>query len=485
MNKTRRASRSPGFVFSASPQAHILWLTVSDEIEKKKSLRSIPTSRFARGYRMAKLTAAVSAQALGGKMANLFGDVAEKQIKTLAGQVKQAKMIADTLSQMKGAAMKLGQILSIHGEHLFPKEVVEVLNKLQQHSDELEFGEIEKVLKKELGSKLGTELTDVSSTPIASASIGQVHRAVHKGVDVAVKVQYPGVDKSIDSDVDSLASLFTMLTRFPSVEGFNSVTEEIKMVLRLETDYLQEGKNLEFFRNYFKSNDKIVVPRFYPEVSTSRVLTTSLVKGISVQEFAASTASAKARANLGARFLEVFYNEMFSEGRVQTDPNFANYKIEWSFGIDDPKLVLLDFGAVKTFDDEFRTNYKRLARACLSGDYDAIRTGAIEIGFLRAEDPKELVDMHYELTMMFTEPFMVNGAYDWAGSGLAERVRKFMPKFIFAFKLRPPPRDFIFLNRKIVGVYFFCSAIKAEFNPRPLLETFTADAAGKVKPRKG
>ncbi|MBI3556625.1 MAG: hypothetical protein HY074_10215, partial [Deltaproteobacteria bacterium] len=197
------------------------------------------------------------------------------------------------------------------------------------------------------------------------------------------------------------------------------------------------------------------------------------VNGISVQEFANSTASATARSNLGQRFLEVFYNELFTEGRVQTDPNFANYKVQWSFGVDDPALVLLDFGAVKTFDEEFRSNYKRLARACLSSDYDAIRAGAIEIGFLREDDPKELVDMHYELALMFTEPFLVNGSYDWAGSGLAERVRKFMPRFIFAFKLRPPPRDFIFLNRKIVGVYFFCSAIKAKFDPRPLLETFT------------
>jgi predicted unusual protein kinase regulating ubiquinone biosynthesis (AarF/ABC1/UbiB family) len=203
------------------------------------------------------------------------------------------------------------------------------------------------------------------------------------------------------------------------------------------------------------------------------VLTSSLVGGMSVQEFGASTASPEARALVGQKFLEVFYHELFRLGRVQTDPNFANYKIQWSFGRSDPKLVLLDFGAMKEFDDEFRADYKRLARACLADDYDAIRDYAIQIGFLREDDPEELVRMHYDLARMFTEPFIKNADYDWGASDLAERVRKFMPRFIFSFKLRPPPKDFVFLNRKIVGVYFFCSAIKARFNPRPLLESFT------------
>lgn len=452
----------------------------NDDDKTKRRLNSIPTSRFARGFKMAKLTASVGASALGDQLAGLFSGSAEKELRNLMSQVKQAQKIADTLSQMKGAAMKLGQILSIHGEHLFPKEVVDVLAKLQGQSDEMAFAQIEKVLKAELGEKLGRELVEISERPIASASIGQVHRALYKkdgkgaGVPVAVKVQYPGVDKSIDSDVDSLASLLSVLTRFPSVEGFNAVTDEIKTILRLETDYEAEGKSLEFFGNFFKGDERIVVPRFYPEVSTRRVLVTELVSGISVQEFDASTASPKARAHLGMTFLEVFYKEMFELGRVQTDPNFANYKIQWSFGQDEPRLVLLDFGAMKEFDEEFRKQYARLAEACITDDYDAIRDLAIAIGFLREDDSKELVDMHYELARMFAEPFRTNAPYAWAASGLAERVRKVMPKFIFAFKLRPPPKDFVFLNRKVIGVYFFCSAIHAEFNPRGLLEAYVS-----------
>ncbi|MBI3543394.1 MAG: AarF/ABC1/UbiB kinase family protein, partial [Deltaproteobacteria bacterium] len=157
----------------------------ADDNDKKsdtrRRLRSIPTSRFARGLKVAKLTASVGASALGGKVATLFANAAEKEIKTLMGQVRQAQKIADTLSQMKGAAMKLGQILSLHGEHLFPKEVVEVLARLQSQSDEMDFGEIRKVLTRELGPRLDVahdpRLEAISERPIASASIGQVHKA--------------------------------------------------------------------------------------------------------------------------------------------------------------------------------------------------------------------------------------------------------------------------------------------------------------------
>ncbi|MBI3543847.1 MAG: AarF/ABC1/UbiB kinase family protein [Deltaproteobacteria bacterium] len=448
--------------------------------KKRRTLRSIPTSRFSRGLRVARLTASVGASALGGKVATMFSNAAEKELKTLMGQVRQAQKIADTLSQMKGAAMKLGQILSLHGEHLFPKEVVEVLSRLQSQSDEMDFSEIRKVLTRELGGKLDgaadPRLDEISERPIASASIGQVHRARAvvggKKHDVAVKVQYPGVDKSIDSDVDALASLFSVLTRFPSAESFNTVTDEIKSVLRHETDYLEEGKNLEFFREYFKRDESLVVPRYVAEVSTRHVLTSELVTGITVQEFAASTASQAARDHLGAKYLEVFYEELMNLGRVQTDPNFANYKIQWSFGVAEPKLVLLDFGATKVFSKEFRESYKSLVRACLVEDYDAVRRVAIDMEILREDDSKELVDMHYELARMFMEPFMPNKPYDWGASDLAERVRKQIPKFIFAFKLRPPPRDFIFLNRKVVGVYFFASAIGSRHNPRGLLDRF-------------
>ena len=191
-----------------------------------------------------------------------------------------------------------------------------------------------------------------------------------------------------------------------------------------------------------------------------------------MQEFGASTASAGARSYVGKKFLEIFYHEIFKLGMVQTDPNFANYKIKWSYGVQEPQIVLLDFGATKTFTPEFCENYRQMIKACIADDYDEIRKWAIIAGFLKEEDSKELVDMHYELVSMFLEPFRGKQPYRWHENDLAQRIRAFLPKFILAFKLRPIPKDFIFLDRKIVGVYFFCSAIKAEFDPNPVLKRF-------------
>lgn len=428
------------------------------------------------------MTASIGAQALGNKLTEVVSKSAEGS--KLLTQVKQAKKVAETLSQMKGAAMKLGQMISIHGEHLLPKEVTDVLAVLQSNSVAMEYPQIEKVMKRELKADGFKLLENFSKEPIASASIGQVHQANY-GPDklaVAVKVQYPGVDKSIDSDVDSLATLLSVLAKLPSVKGFKQVTDEIKTILKQETDYKIEAANMAFYKKFFEKNKQILVPQVFPEVSTKHVLVSELVEGMSVQEFAQSQAPQEVRDQLGQLFLSIFYEELFLGGKVQTDPNFANYKIRWKPGQKQARLVLLDFGAVKDFDSQFRTYYSKLLNACVQDDYEGIKKGAMEMGFLEPQDPQELIDKHYELVKLFVEPFLApygeNNPYLWAQSDLPQRIRSEIPKFVLAFKLRPPPRDIVFLNRKIAGIYFFLSSIRAEFWPRPLLFR-VLESAGK------
>lgn len=451
----------------------------------KKSLRHIPTGRLARGFKLARLTASMGVDHIGTKVASVFRGRIQKEADEVLFQIGQARKVTRALSELKGAAMKLGQILSIHAEEFFPREVVEILETLQKESDQMDFDQIEKVLVDELGPKYGTELCSVSASPIASASIGQVHRGIFAAeqLPVAVKVQYPGVDKSIDSDIESLASLLGVLARFPKNEGFREITDEIKTILRQETDYVLEGKSYVFFKQLYSNDPHLVVPRFIPEVSTKRVLVTELVSGLSVSQFAESSATVEQRGFVGAKYLETFYRELFEAGVLQTDPNFGNYLIQAREGghagrtggarRDGPSLVLLDFGAIKRLPSDFRLRYIELLGACIRDDYAAIREASMACGILRPDDPKESVDLHYELSRLLSEPFRHDDRlFDWAESDLAARIRKLIPRFIFSFKLRPPPRDFVFLNRKIAGIYFFCSAIRAAFKPRELLDRF-------------
>ncbi len=196
-------------------------------------LSSIPTTRFARTKKLTGLTAKVGLSTLAGKMSRAFMSDENAITSRLASQLKNTQQIVQTLSEMKGAAMKLGQMLSLHGDHLFPKEVTQILSTLQSESKFISFQEIHKILEKELGADYATRLLDLSQSPIAAASIGQVHKAcTTDGTWVAVKVQYPGVEQSIDSDVDTLSSLLKLVSQIPNAEDFSPVVEEIKNVLK-------------------------------------------------------------------------------------------------------------------------------------------------------------------------------------------------------------------------------------------------------------
>lgn len=446
----------------------------NDEKNKKQSaapLKSIPQSKLARAAKLTGLSASVGLSSLGSRISRSFQSKEEATRSLAITRIKQAQQIVKTLSEMKGAAMKLGQVLSLHGEHLFPKEVTDILATLQADSKYMAFSEIEKIIIEELGRDYRQRLLDFSEEPIAAASIGQVHKAcLEDGTWVAVKVQYPGVATSIDSDVEALASLIRVAAQLPTGENFTPVIEEIKQVLKRETDYSEEAKELAFFSKYFaeRKEPNVVFPQIYKELSTKRVLTTKLYKGQSVREYGESDATAEHRTTVGTAFLRVFYHELFRLGRLQTDPNFGNYRIL----PDTNTLVCLDYGAVRQFDDDWRELYIKMIRAAFEGDRQNLLERSYELDFLRPDDSEEAKDLHVELCNMFLEPFQVPGAYDFHKSDLPARMRSMIPKVIAAFHFRAPPREIIFLNRKMVGTYFFLSAIKAKINVGPLLEEF-------------
>ena len=429
----------------------------------KKTLGSIKTGALNRGFSLLKMTASVGARALQSKISG----------SGLEGKIQQARAITETLGELKGAAMKLGQILSIQGEDFLPKEVTEILAQLQSQAPEVEFSEMERVLRHELGEKYGSLLIDVSSRPLASASIGQVHRGIYtpERLPVAVKIQYPGVAASIDSDVSAMRRVFSLLNPIPGLERMDGVLEEIKAILHAETDYVRERQELERFRSFFSSctnlPSPVRIPRSIEELSTARVLTTELVRGATLQEFLTTAPSSETRNRLGRTFLRVFFEEIFRLGSVQTDPNFANYLFE---GAD--TLVLLDFGSTKTFSEDFRARYSRLVRTCIAEDFAAFQDAALAIDFLRTGDTEEQARHLFELILLSLEPFRRPGTFSWSESDLPARIRERMPAFVRAFKFRPPPKEVLFLNRKIGGVYQFLSRLGSRFEPQKELEFY-------------
>jgi predicted unusual protein kinase regulating ubiquinone biosynthesis (AarF/ABC1/UbiB family) len=285
---------------------------------------------------------------------------------------------------------------------------------------------------------------------------------------VAVKIQYPGVDESIDSDIDSLASIFRIAAQIPHSGDFKPVIDEVKEVLLQETDYLREGHAMDEFRGYFADMPGVAIPRYFAEYSTKRVLTTEYMRGVHPRVFGDGVASDELRHTLGLNFLHVFYRELFRLGVIQTDPNFANYLVDDVSG----RLVLLDFGAVRRYDETWRRLYIEMIRGSFEGNTTRCIDTGVELGLIRADDSDVVKALHVELCDLFLEPFRTKGPYDFRVSDLPQRMKAMMPRVFKELGVRAPPREMIFLNRKMVGVYYFMSAIRARIDVRPLLEQY-------------
>ena len=366
-------------------------------------------------------------------------------------RLEQAKLIADNLSQLKGAAMKAGQLLSLDASDYFPPEAVEILSKLQGKAEPVEWSLIHDVLLNELGEEKLKHFEGLQTTPAASASIGQVHRAKLNGRPIAIKVQYPGVADSIDSD---LKILKTIAQSFVSVSGrkmdLSELFTELSIVLKQEADYERELANMSKFRELLGDTTDFVVPEPIPEYSTKRVLTMSWEEGFGINDWIRTNPPLAEREKIGRMILDLFCKEFFEWGLVQTDPNYANFIVRTN-----PfKLIVLDFGAALSYTPEFRAEYVNLLRSLASLDRERIIESFTEFGLLDARESDEAKDNFIELLTTSLEPFQPrNQPFQFRDETYAKRSREIGQKFTQSLKYSAPPRRILFLHRKLGGIF--------------------------------
>lgn len=423
---------------------------------KKEALKSIRTSTLLRGFSLAKAT--LKASRLG---AGRWLDSSEKNSPAWLSQVE---LLVGELGRLKGSAVKVGQTLSMYGEHLLPPEVNQLLKKLQQDSPRLEWAAISKVLEKELGKEKLSRL-EIDETPIAAASIGQVHRARVKatGRDLALKVQYPGVDQAIETDLKLLKFILTMTNMVPKGPRFDQIFAEIKDMFYQEVDYHAERRFHERFHQWLKDDPRYLVPEVAPEFSTRRVLASDFMEGDRIDSARVQALSQDDRNRLGRNFFELYCRELLDFRFVQTDPHFGNYLIS-----PDQRLILLDFGAVREVPSDFLKAYVLIVEGGLKQDTRLIEQGSRRLGLLQPEDSLELIQDYIDLCLLLREP--IHGVYDWGSSDLPKRVAAKASKIALTHKLRAPPRELVFLDRKLGGVFVFLSGLKSKIETRDLVE---------------
>jgi predicted unusual protein kinase regulating ubiquinone biosynthesis (AarF/ABC1/UbiB family) len=424
---------------------------------------AVPSSRFGRLMRLGGMATGVASNMLVAGAQQLAQGKRPKLGDLLLTPANALK-ITHQLAQMRGAAMKVGQLISMDAGDLLPPEMAAVLARLRSEADAMPERQLRAVLSANWGAKWQQRFVSFSFTPIAAASIGQVHRATTQdGRDLAIKIQYPGVRKSISSDVNNVGSLLRLSGLLPKTLDIAPLLQQAKRQLREEADYEAEGAHLQRFAQLLAHAPEFVVPTLHADLTTKNVLAMSFVAGIPVESIA--DAPQAERDRVLSLLVGLLFRELFEFGQMQTDPNFANYRY-------DPlsqQLILLDFGATRSFSPAFGQAYKQLMRATLSGDRDAMAHAGSAIGYFdestQAKHQMAVLDL-FEIAL---EPLMFEGAFDFGTTDMAPRLRESgLALGLDRDFWHIPPIDALFLHRKLGGLFLLAARLQARVNVRQL-----------------
>lgn len=457
-------------------------------------LDQLKTSAFDRRLSIAKASLNIGRRWATNSAFGLFKSKEEKAAQKQAFMREQAQYLVNELGKLKGSVVKIGQMLALYGEHFLPPEITEALQTLNSQTTAFSWSIIESALQKELGEKIHE--FDIDHTPIGTASLAQVHRAIHKasGEQVVFKVQYPNIADAVDSDLDLFRQLLKVTNVVPQTRQLDDWFEEIRDLLHHEVNYLLEADTTELFYRRFIGDQRYVVPRIIKEYSTDRLLCMSYENGVSILDEQVFALPQDRRNAIGQASIEIMLREIFEWGDMQTDPNFGNYLIRLAEQSDKQidQLVLLDFGAIRQFDDNLLKIARSLLLAGFYHDRTKMRQAIDQAGehfeFFANLSNAVKNDM-VELCLLASEPFSlpsrnptippnvldVHGNYIWAESDLHNRVIKLAGKSATSTAFSVPPKELMFISRKFIGAYTFMTVLDARTKAHDLIAKFTTE----------
>ncbi|MEM1131864.1 MAG: AarF/ABC1/UbiB kinase family protein [Pseudomonadota bacterium] len=438
--------------------------------ESRPESRAVPRGRISRLGRFGQLAGGIA----GGVVAEGARRVARGERPKMRDMLLtpgNVNRVADQLSQLRGAAMKLGQMISMDAGDMLPEELSALLARLRDKAYHMPPKQLQQTLNEQWGEGWRRRFKRFTAHPAAAASIGQVHRATTPdGRELAIKVQYPGITDSIDSDVDNVATLLRVSGMLPKELDIQPLLEEAKRQLHEETDYLREGNEMREFGALLADDPRFVVPVLDEEFTTDRVLAMSWEEGHAIEKLA--DADQEQRNQVMTALMDLVLREMYVFGRMQTDPNFANYR----YRPETNQLVLLDFGAAREVDAQAVTNYRALLKAGMEQDHEAVLQGALNAGFmspLAVERHRDIID---RMVSVIVEEANRPGLFDFGDRAfvgvLAEQGRS-MAEDRAIWHI--PPVEALFLQRKISGTALLAARLKAKVDIRSMVERYLVE----------
>ena len=427
--------------------------------------RAIPSGRLSRLGQFGRLAGGVAGGMLA-EGARRIADGERPRMRDLMLTPGNVGRVADRLSHLRGAAMKLGQMVSMDAGEFLPPELADIMARLRNNAHHMPPAQLQQVLAQQWGATWRTRFARFEATPVAAASIGQVHRATTRdGRVLAIKVQYPGVRESIDADVDNVATLLRVSGLLPRELDIASLLAEAKRQLAEEADYEREGEQLELFGRLLAGSPEYVVPTLDREFTTGHVLAMSFVEGRPIETLVDQPQSTRDEAVRA--LIALVLRELFEFGVMQTDPNFANYRYQPDTG----RLVLLDFGAARPVAATTSAGYAGLLRAALAGDRDAVRDAAVAAGFLGADAVvrhRPRVDAMIDIIL---HELGRAGPFDFGDRAFVGGLRdEGMELAGDKATWHVPPVDILFVQRKISGTALLAARLTARVDVRAMVE---------------
>ncbi|CUM67838.1 uncharacterized protein PRCAT00005546001 [Priceomyces carsonii] len=429
----------------------------------------VPSSRLARIFHYGSLAAGMGlGAATQGIKQYASGKPTAINMKSLFLSPQNIERMAKKFSKMRGAALKIGQMMSFQDSSILPTEIRQVLLRVQNSAHYMPPGQLERVMVNDLGINWRERLfTSFEDVPVAAASIGQVHNAVTEDLTpVVVKVQYPGVATSIDSDLNNLLMLLTASSILPAGLFLDKTIANARTELKWECDYIREAQNLIRFRDILKDDDVFEVPRVFHRLCGEHVLTMERMRGI---EIVKGNWDQKTKDWIATNIMRLCLLEIKKFKFMQTDPNWANFLYNESTG----KIELLDFGAARDFSDAFVEDYVNVLRAAVKKDRDSVEHYSKKLGYLTGLESPHMVKAHVDSVMVLGEAFSPvdnkGKPFDFKQQTVTDRVRDNIGVML-SERLTPPPEETYSLHRKLSGVFLLCARLNATVPCEKLFE---------------
>lgn len=433
---------------------------------RKPRERRVPSSPFTRALGFAGLGAGLAWGTVQESAKRLVFGTPSSQDKQSAYSPflsdKNAERLALALCRMRGAALKIGQMLSIQDESLVPAPILAALDIVRQGADVMPKSQLNQVLDAELGADWSTKLTSFDYEPVAAASIGQVHKATKDGMEVAMKIQYPGVADSIESDIENVKLLLDYTNLIPKGLFLDRAIKVAKVELSRECDYELEAANQKQFRSLLSDAEGFYVPLVVDDLSCKRVLSTEFVSGIPIDKVA--SLNQETRNYVGRKLLEITLMELFVFRFMQTDPNWSNFLYDEATNT----INLIDFGAARDYPKRFVDDYLRMVVACANGERDVVIEMSKRLGFLTGEESEAMLDAHVQAGFIVGLPFSNPGGYDFRSSNITHSMSS-LGATMLRHRLTPPPDEVYSLHRKLSGAFLACIKLGAVVPCRELL----------------